>query len=132
MNLGKETGGMGKRWRENRFESVPKENKEGCAEKGDRIEVENTVAKGEFTERNVKANRHLLLEVGQKKECGEQTSCQWRSQTPAFSSWLSFHSPHHLYLIPDNSAACPSASPYSNSRVGQSTEPCNREVFAVT
>lgn len=96
MNLGKETGGMGKRWRENRFESVPKENKEGCAEKGDRLKVENTVSKGEFTERNVKANRYLLLEVGQKKECGEQTSCQGRSQTPAFSSWLSSHSPQTI------------------------------------
>jgi len=36
----------------------------------------------------------------------------------------------HLF-IPDNSAACPSASPYSNSRVGQSTEPYNREKFLV-
>lgn len=37
-----------------------------------------------------------------------------------------------IYLLPDNSAACPSASPYSNSRVGQSTEPCNGEIFVVT
>lgn len=29
VNMVKETGGMGKRWKENIFESAPKENEEG-------------------------------------------------------------------------------------------------------
>lgn len=95
-----------------------------------------------FTERNVKAKTDLPLEGGEKWECGEQTVLQSLAENRQAARGHHRHlcsPPGHpstlqrpIYLLPDNSAACPSASPYSNSRVGQSTEPCNGEIFVVT
>lgn len=94
--------------------------------------MKNTVAKGEFTERNVKTN---IFTAGGWREEGmwrtDKLPGQITDPCPLLLAILPL-STDHPYLIPDNSAGCPSASPYSNSRVGQSTEPCNGEDFAVT
>lgn len=86
---------------------------------------------------------YLPLEGGKKRECGEQPLFYSHLlRTDKLPEEMTSPSPlpgghsstlrRPIYLIPDNSAACPSVSPYSNSRVGQSTEPCNEEIFAVT
>lgn len=96
------------------------------------MKVENTVAKGEITGRNVKAK---IFTAGGWRQTGmwktDKLPGEITGPGPLLVAILPL-STAHLYLVPDNSAACPSASPYSNSRVGQSTEPCNGEVFAVT
>jgi len=107
--------------------------------------MENTIHSQEaLTERNVKANKERFT-TGGWREMG-----MWRTDfvlQPLAENRQAARGRHRhlcsppghpstlqrpIYLLPDNSAACPSASPYSNSRVGQSTEPCNGEIFVVT
>ena len=105
--------------------------------------MENTIhSQKAFTERNVKANKERFT-TGGWREMGMENKLFYSNLlrtdklpgdiTGIFALLLAIPPLYRpIYLLPDNSAACPSASPYSNSRVGQSTEPCNGEIFVVT
>ena len=98
-------GEMWRQWRENRFESVPKENKEGWAEKSDRMKNGEYHTQPRSTHRKKCESKqreiyHWRLERNGNVEnrlcstatCWEQTSCQGTSQASLLSSWPPLHS----------------------------------------
>lgn len=136
-------GAMWRQWRENRFESAPKQNKEGWAKKSDRMKNAGYHTQPEaFWKKCESKQRDLPLEAGEKWECGEQTlfhshllrNRQAAKDVTGIFALLLATPPLHTetHLPPTWQLCCvPICVSILKFQGWAVTEPCNGEIFAV-